>query len=196
MKRRGNKAALELSMSTIVILVLAMAMLILGLILVRNIFFTATKSVDSLSDKVQGEITDLFASEDKYIIIKLGEDRTAKIKQDTDRFGIAIGARTPDGGTVDLNAFKYKLNLDTDATNNCIEKLGVNKVEGFFTQRMNSLSVFDIAEGDIAFEIVEVNIPDGTALCSQKVHVDTYDNGEFTGYREVFVIQIVRKGFF
>lgn len=194
MKRRGKKAALELSMGTIVILVLAMAMLILGLILVRNIFFAATSSVDSLSDKVKGEITDLFANENKYIIIKLGEDRTAKIKQDTDGFGIAFGARTPDGGTVDLNSFKYKLNLDTDATNNCVEKVGIREVEGFFTQRMGSLSTFDIAEGDIAFEIVEVSIPDGTPLCSQKVHVDTYDNGEFTGYREVFIIQVIRRG--
>jgi len=193
---RDKKAALELSMSTIVILVLAMAMLILGLILVRNIFFNATKSVDDLGEKVQNEIANLFVDENEYIIIKLGGDQTAKIKQDTKDFGIAFGARTQDGGGVDRTAFKYKLALDTESIGNCVDKSGLNEVEGFFNQRMGSLLTFPKTAGEFAFARVSVDIPDGTPLCSQMVYVETFEDGESTSYSDFFNIQIIRKGLF
>ena len=60
---KNKKAAIELSIGTVVIIVLAMTMLIMGVVLVRNIFSGATSSVDTLNDKVKGEITSLFSEE-------------------------------------------------------------------------------------------------------------------------------------
>ncbi|MEK6953289.1 MAG: hypothetical protein AABX29_09845, partial [Nanoarchaeota archaeon] len=48
---KNKKAALELSIGTIVILVLAMSMLILGLILIRTIFTGAKYNVETMNKK-------------------------------------------------------------------------------------------------------------------------------------------------
>src|SRR3990167_4325944 len=55
-KSLNKKAALELSIGTIVILVLAMSMLILGLVLVRTIFTGAKYNVETMNDKVRDQI--------------------------------------------------------------------------------------------------------------------------------------------
>ena len=95
---KSKKAAIELSIGTIVVIVIAMTMLVLGLILVKNIFSGATESVDSLNEKVMGEISKLFTDESANVVVKLGSDQTAKIKQDTKKQKSALGdvpVRTP-----------------------------------------------------------------------------------------------------
>ena len=46
---RKKKAAIELSVGTIVVIVLAMSMLILGLVLIRNIFKGSIDNFDALN---------------------------------------------------------------------------------------------------------------------------------------------------
>ena len=90
-KKRG---ALELSISTVVILVIAMSMLVLGIVLVNKILGGATDSVDTLNDKVKGEINSLFSEEGSKIGIKLGGDKTAKVEQGAVNFGVALVSTT------------------------------------------------------------------------------------------------------
>src|SRR3989344_8659617 len=127
----NKKAAIELSIGTVVIIVLAMSMLILGLVLVRNIFTGAIDSVNDLDGKVKGEISNLFTEEGSKIAIRLGSDKTANIKAGKGPQGIGFGAKSPDGdalkGRGDL---KYRLELEskTDSPGNCVDKLGMAKV--------------------------------------------------------------------
>jgi hypothetical protein len=193
--RKNKKAALELSIGTIVILVIGMSMLILGLVLVRTIFKSATGSVNILDDRVKGEITNLFADENQKIIVKLGGDLTAKIAADTKNFGIAFGARTLDGNTVDTTTFRYKLTLDDKAQENCVKAMGETAVSRLISQELDTFQTFDTAEGDTAFALVQISIPDGTELCSQKVFVDVKDGDKTVG-RGMFIFQVVRKGLF
>jgi len=193
-KLNSRKAAIEMSMSTIVVLVLAMSMLILGLVLVRSIFRTATNSVNELDQKVRTEITNLFVDETSKVVVKLGSDRTARITAGTTNFGIGIGAKTLSGGpaTKDL---KYKMTVDDGARENCYKVLGRNEVKKLFKQNLDTYSSFDGFEGDTAFAIIQVDVPEGTALCQQKVFVDVKD-GDATVGRTFFIIDITRKGFF
>ena len=195
MVRKNKRAAMELSMSTIVVLVLAMTMLILGLVLVRSIFTGATESVNDINDKVKGEISSLFVDESSKIVINLGADRIAKVKADTDNFGVSFAAKTLDGSSVIPKRMKYKLALDEGSRNNCIEEIGRRETENLFHQTTGTNIEFDEFEGDTAFTIVSLDIPDATPLCSQKVFVDVTDNNEPVG-RTTFIIQVVRKGFF
>jgi len=193
-KINKNKiAAMELSVGTAVVIVLAVTMLILGLVLVRNIFSGATESVSELNEKVKSEITNLFSESSSNLIIKLGSDRTARVKAGTEEFGIAIGARTKDGSTVDLNKLKYKLSLDTSTKENCYQELGMQKTQDLFLQKMDTNLEFDRFEGDTTFAIIQISIPEGTELCSQKVYIDIQDNGEPLG-REMFILKVERKG--
>ena len=66
----SKKGAIELSMTTVVVIVLAMTMLILGLTLIRTIFTGAQYNVQSINDKVRGEINSLFLENaDQKIIV-------------------------------------------------------------------------------------------------------------------------------
>lgn len=192
--RNNKKAAMELSMSTIVILVLAMTMLILGLTLVRTIFTGATNSVDELNAKTRAEITKLFTDEDAKVVVKLGSDRTARVKAGTENFGIGIGGKTNDGSPA-ARDLKYTLSLSERERENCLRLIGRNKVEGFIAQRMNTPLEFDRSEGDTAFAIIQVSIPEGTQLCTQKVDFEVKQGTDIVG-TESFIIQIQRKGFF
>ncbi|MEM4271906.1 MAG: hypothetical protein QXD13_02375 [Candidatus Pacearchaeota archaeon] len=63
MKMKNKRAALEMSMGTIIILVLGVSMLILGMVLVRNIMCSAIGLTGDINDKVKGELNKLFGAE-------------------------------------------------------------------------------------------------------------------------------------
>ena len=191
---KKKKAALELSIGTIVVLVIAMSMLILGLILVKKIFFGATGSVDQLNEKVLDEMVKLFSEESSDIVIKAGSNQKVKIPAGTKDFGIAIGARTFDGSRAS-DDLKYKLELDTEAEKNCVKTLGKSRVERFFHQSIGKFLKFDKLQQDKGFARIQIDIPKGTPECSQKVYVYAKDGEESLG-RDYFDIQIVKKGFF
>lgn len=70
---KNRKAALELSVSTIVVIVLGVTMLIIGMVLVRNIMCGAIGLTGDINTKVQGQITALFgASEGEVQCIGAG----------------------------------------------------------------------------------------------------------------------------
>lgn len=59
---QSKRAALELSVGTIVVIVLGVTMLIIGMVLVRNIMCGALGLTSDINSKVRGEITRLFGS--------------------------------------------------------------------------------------------------------------------------------------
>jgi hypothetical protein len=94
----GKKGAIELSMTTVVVIVLAMTMLILGLTLIRTIFTGAQYNVQSINDKVRGEINSLFLENaDQKIVIYLPEQK-AVIKQG-EAFGVAFALKNIEPAT-------------------------------------------------------------------------------------------------
>jgi len=197
MHNKNKKAALELSIGTIVIIVIAMTMLILGLVLVKNIFTGATANVKELDEKIKKEITQLFTEEEADIVVRLGSEQTARIKQGTDSFNIPIGARTLDGSNTDRNRLKYKLTLDDETANNCLKTLGKKQTETLFKTRLDTFNSFDKFEGSNVFALIELTIPKGTQTCTQKVLVDVTDtqtNVDVGG--NFFKIDITKSGIF
>jgi len=188
-----KKGALELSMGTIVIVVLAMTMVILGLVLVRTIFSGATESVTDLNAEVREEIVNLFADEDDNVIVKLGSQKTAKIKPGSGNFGFVLGGRTSDGTSTDRSRLQYRLELNEE-DNYCNAKLGVRQTEELFDTNFEEWNNFDEYEGDVAFALINVNIPKGTAYCMQKVYIDIKDTETGKEYGDFFVIDIVKGG--
>jgi hypothetical protein len=63
MFNKNKKAALELSVGTIVIIVLAVSMLILGIVLVRSIMCAAIGLTGQVNEKVKGELNRLFSDQ-------------------------------------------------------------------------------------------------------------------------------------
>ncbi len=191
----NKKAAVELSIGTIVIIVLAMSMLILGLVLIRGIFRGATDNVEEINDKVKEEIKNLFVNDDERAVLKL-TDSTAKVKQGSE-FGVAFGIRNTERGAVGSQLFRYDTILDDPNINaNC----GVPKetAEQWIKFGSGSLSV---RPGDVDAERIKVVLPEDTPLCETKYRIVIYraDKGESQAspYEDLsFFLQIEAKGLF
>lgn len=61
--KKNKKAALEMSMGTIIILVLGVSMLILGMILIRNIMCSGLQITKDITTGVRNEIQNLFGAD-------------------------------------------------------------------------------------------------------------------------------------
>lgn len=66
---RNKKAAMEMSVGTIVTIVLLMSVLVLGIFLVQKVFKTGTGAVDAIDASVNAEIDKLFGDTDARIIL-------------------------------------------------------------------------------------------------------------------------------
>lgn len=191
---KNRKAAIELSISTIVVIVIAMAMLILGLTLVRTIFNSATASVNALDTNTQKEISKVFASEeDQNVLVRLGADSTASIKPNTPDFSIAIAARTPDGSPAARDTLQYKLSI---GDGNCNTLLGGDQAfKNFFATPFDKSNNFDAYDGSNVFANVVLSVPKGTPVCTQKVNVDVIvSKTNIPVGGSFFVIKVIQAG--
>lgn len=171
MKLETKKAALELSVSTVVVIVIAVSMLILGLVLVKTIFSSAKYNIDTINEKVEGEINKLF-SEDRKIVVYLA-NQEAKIKQG-EVWGVAFGIKNLEAGTPTAGKFSYNVVVsDPDLKKKC--GLASKDVENWITTgRSDSVN---IVPGDAYLGIVRFNVPLGSPLCTIRFHLEVKKDG-------------------
>ncbi|MDO8517338.1 MAG: hypothetical protein Q7S33_04410 [Nanoarchaeota archaeon] len=164
--RKNNKAAIELSIGTIVVVVLAMSMLILGLVLVKNIMTGSINNVDQINEKVKGEINKLFV-EDKTVVLYL-KNGEAQIKQGGS-WGIAFGIKNLETGTTQGSSFTY----DVEVSDSKIEdKCGITKEDAELWITTGKSDEFQIAPGKTQTGIVRFNIPTEAPLCTIRFHMN------------------------
>ena len=171
---KQKKAAMELSISTIVIIVLAMSMLILGLVLIRTIFTGAKYNIDTINDKIRGEINELFV-EDKKIAIYLAEE-IAEIKQGK-AWGIAFGVKNRKTGTADASKFTYEVEVSNpnEVKTNC----GITGNEALSWIKAGQSGNIQIAPGDSKHWIIRFQIPEASPLCIVRYNINVKADGEF-----------------
>lgn len=193
----NKRGALELSIGTIVVIVIGMSMLVLGLVLVKTIFSGSIKSVDTLNDGVLNEITTLFDDTAGNILIKLGSTNIAKIKPG-EGFKVAIGAQHPDGELITSTNLKYGITLSSEVGDNCVSILGQRKTEDLFKTPLNTKNnEFGRRQGSVAASLIEIVIPVGTAVCTQKINVELYvDGAAESNDADFFILEVVKKGIF
>lgn len=190
MEEKDKKAAFEMSITTLVIIVIAVVILILGLVFVRQIFGVATRSVSQVDLQVRSQLQKLFGETGRDIVVYTKE---VNIKPTGESISIAFAARRPGGGSV--SDLKYKVTL-TPGRGDCIEKNGESVVESWFIipRALNQPQNFDSYEVDTAYGDIVVNVPKGTALCSQRVKVTLmFNNREIA---DAFTLNVVRGGLF
>lgn len=194
---KNKKAAIELSMTTVVVLVLAVLMLGLGIVLIKTIFKTSTESVNTIDAKIQQELNRIISDEQKDVVVMLGPDRTARVKPDTNNFGVAVAARTPEGELTSPERLRFKLTLDTATNNNCLKKLGQSPTENMFITSLNTLLSADQTDASTSYLIIQLKVPKGTPICTQKVFVDVTDSQTNKAIgRNSFIIEVLKPGLF
>ena len=84
---------MEMSVGTIVTIVLLMTVLILGLVLVRGIFFSAETSIDEIDKAVKGEINKLFSEDSSKKIVVYPSTRKIDIQKGSNDLGFGFSIR-------------------------------------------------------------------------------------------------------
>jgi len=102
---KHKKAAMEMSVGTIVTIVLLMSVLVLGIFFVQKIFRTGTNAIDTIDSEVQNQISQLFSEEGKKVAI-YPTSRQITLKKNDDPKGFAFSVRNNDVESAD---FSYRV---------------------------------------------------------------------------------------
>jgi hypothetical protein len=176
MKNRNKKAAIELSMATIVVLVIAMSMLILGLVLVRTIFSGAKYNVEQMNKKVEAEIGKLFA-EDKPVILYL-PNNLAEMQQGK-VFNLAFGIKNFEK----TQKLKWTTEVQDD---NIAKKCGIKETDAQKWISTGGSGNADIKSGQSYYDTILFNIPAGevsdvsTCIVKFRLVVKNEDGSPYT----------------
>lgn len=171
MRRIAKKGAIELSVGTIVVVVLAMSMLILGLVLVRNIFRGAIYNVDTINDKVKGELNKLFTDEGRKVVIFLPNNE-AKIKKD-ETFGVAFAIQNTARGKSGEGKFTYVVKASS-IEQGC--QLNLQQADTFVTLKKEGS--FSLAPGDTHYDVVKIRPSESSPLCEISYDIEVKKDGQ------------------
>ena len=164
-KNLKKKAAMEMSVGTIVTIVLPVSVLVLGLLLIQNIFSSAKDAVDLTDNQLKDEIQKIF-SEEKKLVIYPGTTEIEVERGETS--GIGIGVRNRLRGDEE-GVFDYSLLVDdSDIRNNC--GVDANEVESWIRGKEGSDIALPIGN-EVQIERVLFDIPENAPLCSVKMRV-------------------------
>ena len=182
-----KKAAMEMSVGTIVTIVLLVSVLILGLVLVQNIFRSAKGVVDLTDTQLRDQVAKIFSEENKLVIYPA--TRLVEIKQGSID-GIGIGIKNLLTGQAGEKGFSYEVIVsDPDVKKKC----GVDDVEalGWITTG-RAESDLKIPSGDVTIGKVLFEIPVGAPLCTIRYRVNV--DAEGTSYAtELFDVIVKAK---
>jgi len=198
---KNKRAAFEMSMSTIIIIVLSISFLILGLVLLKSIYGTASGSIDVLDDKLGSELQKIFTDENRNLVIYLGEDKKASVRAGTTDFGIAVASQSINNVRIeDKSKIQYKLSLDESSPRGCTKILGKTRTVGLFAQSFDVWLNSTAFEGPISKFQIRINVPASTQICTQLVEVTAKDltivpEGEIIAM-DSFTLEILKKGLF
>lgn len=199
--KRDKKAAMEMTVGTIVTIVLLMSALVLGLVLTKTIFSNTTDSVNSIDEQMKTEINDLFEQDSsKSIIVGLGGESTAKVKQGTESFGIPF-AFSPDRPQVwgsqnrgCLWTLEVRTSTSADACTNP-QNGWTNPLADIFPGYSNM--PFDEVYSNNGYSLLKINIPKSISPCTQRFYV-TVTCARGTSNEEIatsyFDIKVIKKG--
>jgi len=103
----GKRAAMEMSVGTIVTIVLLMTVLILGLVMIRTIFKTSTENINILDTAIKSEISKTFAQDSSKRVVVYPPSRKITIKKGEDSLGFGLSIRNVVGDEEDR--FTYEV---------------------------------------------------------------------------------------
>ncbi len=180
---KSKKAAMEMSVGTIVTIVLLMSVLILGIFLVQKIFKTSTNAIDGIDTKIQSEIDSLFSTNQNAKYSTIPKEREISIKQgDSGGFGFSVSNKDTVDGRFDYTTVVSEVASNCQLTETQAENLIILGKQG-------GMDIPSGAKLEDAF-FVKFQIPETTPLCQITYTVEiTKDEAVYTGFSKVLVIK-------
>jgi uncharacterized protein YoxC len=164
MRQIQKRAAIEMSITTIVTIVLAISFLVVGIFLIQRISKSATSVVDLTDQQMREQINKLFSEASKLVICP--QTDTIVIKQEAVG-GVGIGIKNLLSGSAGTTTFSYTVTA-TDVAN-----CGVTEAEAEdWIVTGKSDTGIAIASGDLYSTKILFKIPTGAPLCVAKFRVN------------------------
>jgi len=172
----SKKAAIEMSVGTIVTIVLLMTTLILGLVMVRTIFTGSIENINSIDQAVKSEINKLFAEDDARKIVVYPPTRQIIVKQG-DEGGFGFSIRNTNQGDSGTTSFSYAVSFTESSCGMTAEQAESLIVLG------KSGSNLQIASGNSLDSpiLVKFSVSDTVPLCSVRYGINIQNGGEVYG---------------
>ena len=175
-KRMNRKAAVELSVGTIVIIVLAMTMLILGLILVRSSMCGAIGLTGDVNSRVRGEITKLFDATGGEVVCLGSGDKAVSLVPGGDADIIYCAIKAPESA-------KYKIVVRPESIRGSISK---DKVKSWIIGAGEQKWEGSVSPGDeTAKKLIRLNVPDNAPEELVQMQVEVSKNGELLSTQDL-----------
>ena len=171
---KNKKAAMEMSVGTIVTVVLLMTVLIMGLVMVKNIFSSQNENVDMIDDAIKNQINDLYSQDSSKKIVVSPTTKLVKI-QKGDNIGYFGFAVRNTGNLDESNLFSYKVSISNPENNiNC--GVGVDDALSLISLGLEDEGIY-IDDGTFMEDsiIIRFNIPDGFPLCEIRYKLQIYE---------------------
>lgn len=158
---KSKRAAMEMSVGTIVTIVLLMSVLVLGIFLVQKVFKSGSGAVEAIDSQVQNEINKLFSEEGKPLAV-FPNSRQITIKKGDDAKGFAFSINNRD---TEGHEYNYKIEaLDTfDFAAKCGTGMTKAKADSYILvasgkKRLGAGMAMEIPEL-VKFQIPETAVP-------------------------------------
>ncbi len=166
---KSKKAAMEMSVGTIVTIVLLMSVLILGIFLVNKIFGSATNAIDLTDQQLEEEINKLFGNDEKFVIYP----KTGLVEVEQGELAaIGIGIKNLLEGEAGTSTFSYTTIVADTGT--CIEN--EEQIENWLSVGKTGDKI-PIRVGDLYTEKIRFKIPEGNSICLARFRVEVYSEG-------------------
>ena len=181
---KSKRAAMEMSVGTMVTIVLLMSVLILGIFLIQKIFTSAKGAIDLTDQQLRNEINKLFGEESRIAIYP--GNRLVEIKQeDTD--GVGIGIKNLLSGVEGTSTFSYQVVVsDPDLERKC--GISEDRVIDWIVTGRSEVDI-PIPSGSFSSQKVLFEIPSGSPLCiiRFRVNVDTDGTAYDTDFFDISI---------
>lgn len=181
MIKQNKRAAMEMSVGTIVTIVLLMSVLVLGLFFVQDIFSKGQGALDMTDQELQEQLNDLFDSDKGARVLIYPKSKQIEIRSG-EQDAIGIGVRNL--ATVESDtSFEFEVE-PYDVSNDC--SLTTNDLFDWFY--LNEAGTIDVPIGEVKSTKTHFRIPENTPLCTGMFKVRVYNSDGNLYDSEEFIV--------
>lgn len=174
----NKKAAMEMSVGTIVTIVLLVTVLVLGLTLIRTIFKTSVENVEGIDQEIKDQINKLFAEDNTVKISVFPQSRKISIRKgNEDPLGFGFSIRNVENSD---GVFRYTVTVDDP---NLRTRCNVNEREAQSYITLGDEGNVNIGRGQQMDDpiFVRFRIPETAPPCEVRYAINVKKDGQTYG---------------
>lgn len=179
MDRNSKRAAMEMSVGTMVTIVLLMIVLVLGIFFIQKIFKSGSNAIDTIDSQVQSEIQKLFAQEGRSLAVYPTSREVVLVKGD-DPKGFAFSVKNQEAEA------SYSFTVIATDVSNCGSGFSATTANSYLIGGTGSFNLGAGKSLDLP-KLVKFDIPDSSPVCTIVYTLDIKRLGVSSSTADVFV---------